>query len=103
MSIDFDPTVQFQDRLVWSYQSETRTIIGSYDLSDLNMAPVSIAISEVNRPYSHSVYFNNTLYFAENGHGISSKDVDSTLQIVNDGTSNFHSFYISHHLTQPGE
>ena len=101
LSIDFDRNVRFQDYLVWSYLSETRTVAVGYDLSDPTLAPV--LIDPVEDDTAHTLYFNESLYYSEDGHGISrSFGVGRTDNVLMLGMVEFNEFSVAHPLSQPG-
>ena len=102
MSIDFDPASQFRDRLVWSYRSGIKTVTVGYYLGDVATAITLIDTYPSN--YSHSVYFNQSLYYAKDGDGVyGGRSMQRVLAgLFGESSFIFHHFSIAHHLTQPG-
>jgi hypothetical protein len=108
LSIDFDPSPMFRDKLVWSYWSGSETVTVGYDLGGADSDPHLIRV--ISSPaISPSLYFNESLYFSkENSEKIDkwfnnggTQDVVS-LTGIGGSEFTFLDFSIVHPWTQPG-
>ena len=109
LSIDFDPSPMFRDKLVWSYWSGTETVTVGYDLGGADSDPHLIRL--ISPPaISSSLYFNQSLYYSKENSEKIDKWFDNggthdvfSLTGIEGSEFTFLDFSIVHPRTQPGE
>ena len=111
ISIDFDPSPLFRDKLVWSYVSDSEpnsgTVTVGYDLYDDNKDPHLIGRIPL-PPISHSLYFNESIYYHKEGGSLSiskffgSRGTQGVLRVLLSGENTLNDFSIAHRRSQPG-
>ncbi|CAI8020827.1 Low-density lipoprotein receptor-related protein 6 [Geodia barretti] len=108
LSIDFDPSPMFRDKLVWSYWSGTETVTVGYDLGGADSDPHLIRL--ISPPaISSSLYFNQSLYYSKENSEKIDKWFDNggthdvfSLTGIEGSEFTFLDFSIVHPRTQPG-